>query len=257
VPDQSGRATMGCSVSNLTEFLARCVRDGPENTAGLSDVNQVALGNSWIKWQRLTASFGFVPTAGPVGAWRASVDHNHSRSPVQRSSYRLPLIFSHPKHATSGLDLGTGTPTGDKGTGKGRVAEIDRQGIVRRFPRDGDRTGQFGHDRDQEGHGQLRPLGKPGGFAANLARDHGRVANRHRSPAIREHARRPKAATVYLRTPEVACLLGRSRRLLELHDGPLLEPGKSIAGRSIQLPRRTEDRPHPAEAKMWHAGESG
>jgi hypothetical protein len=35
-------------------------------------------------------------------------------------------------------------------------------------------------------------------------------------------------------------LLGRSRRLLELHDGPFLEQGKSIAGR---LSRRTEDRP--------------
>jgi hypothetical protein len=82
-------------------------------------VNQVALRNSWIKWQRLKASFGFVPTAGLVGAWRASVDHNHSRSPVQRSSYRLRLIFPHPKHATSGLGLGTGTPTGDKVARKG------------------------------------------------------------------------------------------------------------------------------------------
>jgi len=40
------------------------------------------------------------------------------------------LILPHFEHATSGLDLGTGTPTGDKGTRKGRVAEIDRQGIV-------------------------------------------------------------------------------------------------------------------------------
>jgi hypothetical protein len=38
-------------------------------------------------------------------------------------------------------------------------------------------------------------------------------------------------------------LLGRSRRLLELHDSPFLEQGKSLAGRSIQLLRRTEDRP--------------
>ena len=40
------------------------------------------------------------------------------------------LIFPHPKHVTTGLDLGTGTPTGDKGTRKGRLAEIERQGIV-------------------------------------------------------------------------------------------------------------------------------
>ena len=36
-----------------------------------------------------------------------------------------------------------------------------------------------------------------------------------------------------------------SDRLLEIHDGPFLELGlKGIAGRVIQLPRRTEDRPN-------------
>ena len=37
-----------------------------------------------------------------------------------------------------------------------------------------------------------------------------------------------------------------SDRLLEIHDGPFLELGlKGIAGRVIQLPRRSEDRPDP------------
>jgi putative restriction endonuclease len=35
-----------------------------------------------------------------------------------------------------------------------------------------------------------------------------------------------------------------SHRLLEIHDGPFLELGlKDIAGRVIELPKRSEDRP--------------
>src|ERR1700724_2121484 len=59
---------------------------------------------------------GVPSLTGSAGAWPRRVASAHPLAPRE--------------HATSGLDLGTGTPTGDKGTRKGRVAEIDRQGIV-------------------------------------------------------------------------------------------------------------------------------
>ena len=121
---------MGCSVSNLTGFSAQCRsrRTGKYRWAqryesgGLAELlDQVAAAQGQI-WLR--------SNCWPDRGMEASVDHYYSRSPVQRSSYRLRLICPHPKHATSGLGLGTGTPTGDKVARKGRVAEIDRQGIV-------------------------------------------------------------------------------------------------------------------------------
>src|SRR5260221_7079983 len=58
--------------------------------------------------------------------------------------------------------------------------------IVRRHPGDGDRTGRFGHRRDQEDDGEL---------GTGLQR---RSRADTKARRFRHHARRPKASTVHL-----------------------------------------------------------